>query len=154
MKWKMAEYGLYTFSVRNWILSEVGARSEQQRGGRVQEMKLYLVVLDCCAMLCLVARSYLTVCNSMDCSPPGSSVHGDSPGKNMEWVPMPSSRGSSQPRDWTQVSYIAGRSFSSWTTRETPPSWLPYAILGADNNLLDSIRCKWDRFCCGLDPGP
>ena len=33
----------------------------------------------------------------MDCGPPGSSVHGDSPGKNLEWAAMPSSRGSSYP---------------------------------------------------------
>ena len=36
----------------------------------------------CCAMLGLVTQSCLTLCNPMDCSPPGSSVHGDSPGKN------------------------------------------------------------------------
>ena len=35
-----------------------------------------------CAVLCLVAQSCLTLCNNMDYSPPGSSVHGDSPGKN------------------------------------------------------------------------
>ena len=34
------------------------------------------------AVLCLVAQSCLTLCDLMDCSPPGSSVHGDSPGKN------------------------------------------------------------------------
>ena len=37
----------------------------------------------CCAVLCFVAQSCTTPCNPMDCSPPGSSVHGDSPGKNM-----------------------------------------------------------------------
>ena len=36
----------------------------------------------------------------------------------LEWVAMPSSRGSSQPRDWTQVSHIAGRFFTSWATGE------------------------------------
>ena len=36
----------------------------------------------------------------------------------LEWVAMPSSRGSSQPRDWTQVSHIAGRFFTIWATRE------------------------------------
>ena len=36
----------------------------------------------------------------------------------MEWVAMPSSRGSSQPRDWTQISFIAGRFFTIWATRE------------------------------------
>ena len=36
----------------------------------------------CCAVLCLVAQSCLTLCDPMNCSPLGSSVHGDSPGKN------------------------------------------------------------------------
>ena len=39
-----------------------------------------VVVITC---LCLVAQSCLTLCNPLDCSPPGSSVHGDSPGKNI-----------------------------------------------------------------------
>ena len=54
----------------------------------------------------------LTLFDPTDSSPPGSSVHGSSPGKNMEWVAMPSSRGPSQPRDQTQVSSIAGRFFT------------------------------------------
>ena len=48
-----------------------------------------------CAVLCLVTQSCLTLYDSMDCSPPGSSVYGDSLGKTLEWVAMPSSRGSS-----------------------------------------------------------
>ena len=38
----------------------------------------------------------------------------------LEWVAVPSSRGSSQPRDQTQVSHIAGRDFTVWATREDP----------------------------------
>jgi len=49
---------------------------------------------------------------------PFSSVHGDSPGKNTAMVAMPSSRGSSQPRDQMQVSQIAGRFFTVCITRE------------------------------------
>ena len=41
----------------------------------------------------------------------------------LEWVAMPSSRGLSQPRDWTQVSYIAGRLFTIWATRATQEYW-------------------------------
>ena len=52
----------------------------------------------------LVAQSCLTLHDPMDCSPPGSSVHGVSPGKSTEWVAMPSFRGSSQPMDGTQRS--------------------------------------------------
>ena len=40
-----------------------------------------------------------TLCDSMDCSPPGSSVHGILQTRSLEWVAMPSSRGSSRPRD-------------------------------------------------------
>ena len=46
-------------------------------------------------------------CNPTDCSPPGSSVHGILQARILEWATMPSSRGSSQLRDQTQVSCIA-----------------------------------------------
>ena len=48
----------------------------------------------------------------MDYSPPGSSVHGILQARILEWVAMPSYRGSSQPRDRTQVSRIAGGFFT------------------------------------------
>ena len=46
------------------------------------------------------------------------TVHGILQARILEWVAFPLSRGSSQPRDWTQVSYIAGGFFTSWATRE------------------------------------
>ena len=52
-------------------------------------------------------RSCLTLCNPMDRCPPGSSVHGILQAKILQWVAMPSSRGSSHPRDGTRVSYIS-----------------------------------------------
>ena len=71
-----------------------------------------------CAVLCLVAQSCMTLCHSMDCSPPGSSVQGVLQARILEWVAMPSSRGSSQPRDQIQVSCIAGGFFTVWAIRE------------------------------------
>ena len=56
----------------------------------------------------------------MGCSPLGSSVHGILQTRTLEWVAMPSSRGSSQPRDWTWVFHVAGRFFIVWPTREAP----------------------------------
>ena len=53
-----------------------------------------------------------TLCNSMDYSPPGFSVHGILQARILEWVVMPFSRGSSWPRDRTGVSSIAGRFFT------------------------------------------
>ena len=63
-------------------------------------------------VLCLVNQSCLTLCHPIDCSPPGSSVHGILQARILEWVAMPSSGGSSQPRDQLQVSRIAGRFFT------------------------------------------
>ena len=60
----------------------------------------------------LVTQSCLTLCDPVDCNPPGSSVHGILQARILEWVAMPSSRGSSRPRDRTQVSCIAGRFFT------------------------------------------
>ena len=58
-----------------------------------------------------VTQSSLTLCNPMNCSMPGSSVHGIFQTRILEWVAISSSRGSSQPRDRTQVSCTAGRFF-------------------------------------------
>ena len=66
----------------------------------------------------LVAQSCPTLCNPKDRSPPGSSVHGILQARVLECVAIPFSRGSSWPRDWTQVSCIAGRFFTVWATRE------------------------------------
>ena len=56
-----------------------------------------------------VAQSCPAVCDPMDCSPPGSSVHGILQARILEWAAISSSRRSSQPRDQTQVSCVAGR---------------------------------------------
>ena len=65
-----------------------------------------------------VAQSCLTLCDPMDCSLPGFSVHGIFQASVLEWLAISFSRGSSWPRDQTQVSHIAGRHFTLWATRE------------------------------------
>ena len=65
-----------------------------------------------------VAQSCPTLCNPMDCSSPGFSVHGILQARILEWVAISFSRGSSRPRDQTQVFCIAGRRFNIWATRE------------------------------------
>ena len=60
-----------------------------------------------------VTQSFPTLCDPMD-----YRIHGILQARTLEWVPFPFSRGSSQPRDWTQVSHIAGRFCTSWATRE------------------------------------
>ena len=59
--------------------------------------------------LCLFSQSCQTLCNPMDCTPPGSSVHGILQARILDWVAMPSSKGSSHPRDLTQFSRICRR---------------------------------------------
>ena len=60
-----------------------------------------------------VTQLCLTLCNPMD-----YTVHGILQARILEWVAFPFSRGSFQPRDQTQVSYIAGRFFTNWANRE------------------------------------
>ena len=58
-----------------------------------------------------IAQSCLTLRNSMNCTPPGSSMHGILQARILEWVTIPFSRGSPRRRNQTRVSYIAGRFF-------------------------------------------
>ena len=71
-----------------------------------------------CVLYVWVAQLCPTLCDPMDCSPPGSSVHGISQAKILEWVAIPFSRGSSWPSDQTQVSCIESRFFTTWATRK------------------------------------
>ena len=67
--------------------------------------------------------SHVRLCNTMDCSPTGSSVCGILQARILEWVAMPFARGSSWTWDWTWVSHIAGRFFTVWATREAQECW-------------------------------
>ena len=68
----------------------------------MNQPSFYLLILKV-----LVTQSCLTLCDPMDYSPPGSSVHGILQARILEWVAMPSSRGSSQLRDQTPISYVS-----------------------------------------------
>ena len=86
------------------------------------------------SLMCLVSQSSPTLCDPMEGSPPGSSVHGILQARILEWVAFPFSNpgdpssGSSQPRDQTQVFHIAGGFFTSWATREAQGYWSGYPI--------------------------
>ena len=87
-----------------------------------------------------VTQSCPTLCDPMDCSPPGSSIHGILQARILGggrggWVAISFSRGSSQPRDLTQVSRIAGRHFNLWATRNPSPIW-PGCNLSFKLNML------------------
>ena len=66
----------------------------------------------------LVAQSCPTLCDPLDCSPPGPSVHKICQARTLEWRAIPFLRGTSWSRDQIQVSHITGRFFTIWATRE------------------------------------
>ena len=86
----------------------------------------YVVCIICMhkCIMCLCAQSYPTLCNSMDGSPPGSSVHGILQARILEWVAISSSRGSSWLRDQTHIlpciSCIGRWILYHWATWEAP----------------------------------
>ena len=76
--------------------------------------------ISCC---CLVVQSCLTLCDPVDYSPPGSSVHGILQARILEWAAIPFSRGSSQTRDQTWVFCIAGGLFTIWPPGKLVSLW-------------------------------
>ena len=81
------------------------------------------------------AQSCPTFCDPIDCSPPGSFVRGIFQTRIVEWVAISFSRGSSRPRDQTQVSCIAGGCFTIWATREAHLGGLVQVLLVQAMNL-------------------
>ena len=76
------------------------------------------VCVHACTYVCvLVIQLCLTLCDPMDCSLPGSSVHGTLQARILEWIFLT--------RDQTWVSCIAGRFFTYWVTKEAPTSLVP-----------------------------
>ena len=68
-----------------------------------------------------IAQSCPTLCDPMD-----YTIHGILEARILEWVAIPFYRRSSQPRDWTQVSHIAGRFFTSWAAREAQYKYIEF----------------------------
>ena len=90
---------------------------------------------------CFIAKSYPAPCSSTDCNLSGSSVHGILQAKILEWVAMPSSMGSSQPRDGTRVSCIDRQIIFCWVTRTEELILIPKNWRG--QNTLKSILKGW-----------
>ena len=100
---------------------------------------MWLESLDSDVCVCVCFQSCLTLCDPMDCSPPGSSVHGISQAGTLEWFAISSFRGSSQLRDWTWVSCIGRWILCCWTTGEALDSnkhlYFPDAGIHLKNTL-------------------
>ena len=111
-------------------VEEILRCSSEQTGGRYH--------ICCC---CLVTKPCLTLCNSMNCSPLGPSVHGISQARILEWVAISLSRGSSRLRDRTCVS-CSGRQILN-ATREAHEFSYRWAIFGTQIwRLLQTEMCS------------
>ena len=76
---------------------------------------------------CLITKSCLTLCDPMDCSPPGSSVREISQTRTLEWIAIPFLRGASQPRDQTHVSCMGRQMLYHWAIYQS--FWLvPWTV--------------------------
>ena len=109
---------------------------------------------------CVLVAQSVRLCAPMDWSPSGSSIHGISQASILEWVAIAFSRGSSQRRNWSPVSCIAGRFFTNWVTREAPSNHLlvsyqpnPARIwlrnLGAGPKVISPLRLRTDLRASG-----
>ena len=126
-----------------------------------------------------MAKMYSTLRDPMDCSPTGSSVHGISQARILEWVAISFSRGSSQPRDGMCISCIGRRILYHWATREAQNYssvkaiaqktkqkrviWSPWVMWGLpffyhrpeSNSRMPSQVRRWpDPMCSRLATGP
>ena len=90
--WKQSAFPCLVLTVASWPTTVKGTQNTQFECN----MPLCVCV---CVCVCLVAQSYMTLCGSMDCSQPGSSVHEVLQAGILKLFPRPSSRGSSQTRD-------------------------------------------------------
>ena len=97
-----------------------------------------------------VVQSCPTLCDPMDCSLPGSSAHGIFQARILEWVAISFSRGSSRPRDWTQVSCIVGRRITIWATRKVTlidrlslSPWFSLILCNYLPQLKYTIKKRW-----------
>ena len=83
-------------------------------------VKIGKLIYEYIIVVALITKLCLTLWDSMDCNPPGSTVHGISQARILEWVAISFSRKSSQPRDPTHISCIAGGTLYHCTTWEAP----------------------------------
>ena len=111
-----------------------------------------------CCCCCLVPQSYPTLWDPMDCSLPGSSVHGISQARILEWVAIFFSWGSSWPRDQTHVFCIDRRVLYS-LSHQGSPSWsvkIHYNVPQASLHHISHLQNTWEThtsvsvsyFCC------
>ena len=104
--------------------------------------------LHCTFCMCasLVTQSCLTLCNPVECSPPGSSIHGILQARILELAAIPFSRGSCQPRDWTRLSHTGRQSLYHLSHQGSPLYFLRLWISAISKGLSKSFWCSVHDF--------
>ena len=132
--------GILQSRILEWVATSFSRVSSQPRNRcQVSHIAGGFFISICC--YCLVAKSCQTLCNPMNCSLPGFSVHGILQARILKWVDISFSRGSSQPRDQTHVSCLGRRSLYHWANRE------------ALSGIFLSLK-KWNNAICSSMDGP
>ena len=121
---------------------------EQQTGSK--SVKDYVKAIYCHSayltfMQTEVAQSCPTLCEPIDCSLPGSSVHGIFQAIVLEWIAISFFRRSSQPRARTQVSHIVDRRFTIWATRKSGKSPDLTPEKSVCRSRSNSYNWTWDK---------
>ena len=95
----------------------------------------------------LVIPLHLTLWDPMDCSPPGSSVHGILQARMLEWVAFLFSKRSFWSRDWTHVSHTVGRFFTIWVTRRIFIQFFEHLLM---KDVLSPVNwvCNFSKTSC------
>ena len=117
------------FGTRNWFHGRQFFHGAGVRGDGFRMIQGLTFTVNFEVKWSELAQSCPTICNPVDCSWPGSSVHGILQARILEWVAISFSRESSQPRDQTLVSCMAGRCFILWATREFPVNFTSNLML-------------------------
>jgi len=118
----------YTYNMEECIVTVACCGVYPNRKSFFEHINICLYIHCCCC--CLVSQSCPTLWDSIDCCPPGSSVHGIFQARILEWVAISFARGSSQPRDPIHVSCISRH----WQADSLPMSHhgSPYTCIRSD----------------------
>ena len=149
----LAGYGLWgckESDMTEWLPPTPGVKKQQTTMYKISKLQRCIIYAAQGRWICLpcrrkkeseVSQSCLTLWDPMDCGLPGFSLYGIFQVRVLEWVAMPSSRGSSRPGDQTQVSCIVGRCFTVWATREVPAGDVG-SIPGSEDPLEQEIATR------------
>ena len=113
--------------LRRWLYNQLDVAAPPRPQPRGSE-ELQCGCIQLSVYQALVAQSSPILCDPMDCSPPGFSVHGISQARILKWVAIPFFRGSSWPRAWTRVSCIAVRFLPSEPPGSKRTLWVLFSV--------------------------